>query len=119
MEKKTKLRRKKYVARVNGAISRHLIGKNLNDLVIVKVKERKDNFYFFTNSKNAYDPNLILEDLIKYANIKQCNFCFGVFVMKNHKEYYFLCEIDTLYINKKITHIHIKPKVKYSRQKLI
>ena len=117
MLKKTKKKVKK-ISRVNGALFRHLIGRKINDLIVIRPKKCKSNFYFFTNSQKAYDPNLILGKLIKYANNRNTSdYCFGVFKMKNNKEYYFLCRIDTLYINEHITHIHIKPNVEYSKLK--
>jgi hypothetical protein len=111
--KTKKSRKKNYIARVNGALFRHLIGRKINDLKEVKVRNSENKFYFFTNSNKDYDPEEILKKLKGYVK-KSGNICFGVFQMKNHKEYYFICELDTLYINENLTHIHTKPVVNFS-----
>lgn len=104
---KTKSRKKNYVAVVNGVLSRHLIGRNLKNMPVIKKNGK--NFYFFSNSKESYEMDEVLSNIEKCANNGQ-NFCFGVFQMKNSKKYYFLCEIDPLHITNEIIHVHSKVK---------
>jgi len=112
MKNKKKSRKKNYIAHVNGALFRHLIGREINDLEKIE-EDGKNKFYFFTNSSKDYNPKKILDQLKVHVK-KSGNICFGVFQMKNHKEYYFVCEVDTLYIKENLTHIHTKPVVNFS-----
>lgn len=114
--KKMKTSRKKnYVAVVNGALWRNLIGKNVNNLKFIKESDKE--FYFFSNSKNELNPVMVFDQIKNYCKDGD-KFCFGIFRMKNNQEYYFLCKIDTLYIDNNITHIHGKPKVVITKKKI-
>ncbi len=103
MKTKKNSRKKNYVAVVSGVLWRKLIGVNLNGFYLIK--EDENEFYFFSNSKLNYKPENVFKQIRKYANNGN-KFCFGVIQMKNHKEYYFICEIDALYITTSITHVH-------------
>ena len=108
-------RKKNYVAVVNGALWRNLIGKNVNNLKFIKESDKE--FYFFSNSKNELNPVMVFDQIKNYCKDGD-KFCFGIFRMKNNQEYYFLCKIDTLYIDNNITHIHGKPKVVITKKKI-
>ncbi len=115
MKTKRISRKKNYIAVVNGALWRNLIGKNVKTFELIKKNEK--NFYFFSNAKSEHNPESILENVLNYANDMNKNFCFGVFVMKNNKEYYFICEIDTLYITSENTCIHSRPNILLTKKK--
>jgi ribosome biogenesis GTPase A len=115
-EKKEKGSRKKHsIAVVNGVLFRRLIGTRINNMTKIIQDESEKKCYFFTNSKRKLDPTEIFKKLEEYVNKSNSEeICFGILVMKNNKEYYFVCEIDTLYINQEITHIQTKPVVNFS-----
>jgi hypothetical protein len=110
--KTKKSRKKNYIAHVNAALFRHLMGRRINDLEKIE-DDGKNKFYFFTNSKGSHNPREVLDQLRVYVK-KSGTMCFGVFQMKNHKEYLFVCELDTLYISENLTHIHTRPIINFS-----
>ena len=113
MVKDKKSRRKNYIAQVNGALFRHLIGRDMSALKEINVDSEENKFYYFSNSKMEHDPIEVLTKLQHHVK-NSGNICFGVFQMKNCKEYYFVCEINTLYIDHNLTHISTKPVVNLS-----
>lgn len=100
-----KTRKKRYISLVNGAVYRHLIGRNVNQLEFIEKNGKK--FYFFSNAKSDHNLNDVLDTVIMYSSdsSEKKDFIFGVFTMKNNKEYLFLCEISTLYITSTNTQI--------------
>lgn len=99
-----KSRKKNYISLVNGAVYRHLIGRNIKKLELIK-KNGKE-FYFFSNAKSNHNINIVLDEVMTHSNSSlNHQFVFGLFTMKNNKEYLFLCEISSLYINSDITQI--------------
>ena len=112
---KKKSRKKHYIAVVNGVLFRRLIGTRINNMTEIIQDESGKKCYFFTNSKRKIDPKKIFKKLEQHVNKSNSEeLCFGILVMKNNKEYCFVCEIDTMFINQEITHIQTKPVINFS-----